>query len=647
MTRLGTVSLSFGLVALLGSSALAAIWTAGPPLPGPRREAAAVIVGNSVLLTGGRLSTSAVTDSVEAFDTISNTWSSVAPLPEPRTLHAAGLIGGKLYVAGGFTPYLASTARAYDPTTNAWASIASMPIPNCGMGCGVVGGKLYVFGGGDASPPLDSAYCYDPVADAWHPVFRLPHARKIPASAVLDGLIYIIGGHTGISGVNDATSYVDVYHPPTNSYSPAPDLPVALTAAAAVACNGRVWVTGGVDGTLGFGKLSGVYSYRPGEHAWRVEPSLPEELGGLAAVTSSASTIWTFGGIHEAEVAVASVHQLVVHEPDIVSITDVPNDQGGKVSIRWTASFLDRTPGDPIGAYWIWRQVPTSAAQTALANGGHLAEAGPMTARLAGRAVRMTAQGTNVYYWEYLGSQVAHGFPAYSYTAVTLFDSIPGSNPKTLFMVEAEHVSTGDYWSSAPDSGFSIDNLAPSTPGPLATTWNERSTTLHWPASADEDLSHYNVYRGTAPGFPISPAGRVASTTDTAYVDPAGKPYWYEITTVDLHGNESPAAGSSGVLAVDAPDAPALALAAPQPNPARTNALLRFTLSREGRAAIAIFDVGGRRVRELAAGPMTGGAHAIRFELRDDSGQRLGSGLYFLRMEAEGATLSTKLAIIP
>ena len=41
-------------------------------------------------------------------------------------------------------------------------------------------------------------------------------------------------------------------------------------------------------------------------------------------------------------------------------------DQGGKLSVRWMASVLDRAPANPIDAYWIWRQVPTQAALAAL-----------------------------------------------------------------------------------------------------------------------------------------------------------------------------------------------------------------------------------------------------------------------------------------
>src|SRR5262249_40890234 len=46
----------------------------------------------------------------------------------------------------------------------------------------------------------------------------------------------------------------------------------------------------------------------------------------------------------------------------IVTIHDVPNDQGGKLSIRWAASPLDVAPGGVIDSYWIWRQAPIHMA---------------------------------------------------------------------------------------------------------------------------------------------------------------------------------------------------------------------------------------------------------------------------------------------
>jgi fibronectin type 3 domain-containing protein len=76
-------------------------------------------------------------------------------------------------------------------------------------------------------------------------------------------------------------------------------------------------------------------------------------------------------------------------------------------------------------------------------------------------------------------------------------------------------------------------------------SWNRDRT--------DPDVGHYDVYRSTSNGFSISPASLLKSTTDTIAVDSAtaiGQTYYYRITTVDIHGNESAATSQLGNTAL-------------------------------------------------------------------------------------------------
>jgi hypothetical protein len=77
------------------------------------------------------------------------------------------------------------------------------------------------------------------------------------------------------------------------------------------------------------------------------------------------------------------------------------------------------------------------------------------------------------------------------------------------------------------------------------------------------------------------------------------------------------------------------------PNPTRSEATLSFVTSRAGRLRIDIFDVAGRRVRELVNdAEVPAGAHQVRFDCLGNNGQRLGSGIYFYRIDArEGMRL--------
>ncbi|HET7380905.1 MAG TPA: FlgD immunoglobulin-like domain containing protein [Gaiellales bacterium] len=57
----------------------------------------------------------------------------------------------------------------------------------------------------------------------------------------------------------------------------------------------------------------------------------------------------------------------------------------------------------------------------------------------------------------------------------------------------------------------------------------------------------------------------------------------------------------------------------------------------------AVYDVAGRSVRRLADGYVESGEHVVRWDARDESGKRVSSGVYFVRVQTgEGvATLRT------
>ncbi len=70
-----------------------------------------------------------------------------------------------------------------------------------------------------------------------------------------------------------------------------------------------------------------------------------------------------------------------------------------------------------------------------------------------------------------------------------------------------------------------------------------------------------------------------------------------------------------------------------------------FTLPRAGDVRFALYDLAGRRVRELAAGPMTAGDHAIRWDGRDAHGLLAARGAYIARLEANGTQLTRNFTV--
>ncbi|MGD8396200.1 MAG: FG-GAP-like repeat-containing protein, partial [Candidatus Eiseniibacteriota bacterium] len=93
-----------------------------------------------------------------------------------------------------------------------------------------------------------------------------------------------------------------------------------------------------------------------------------------------------------------------------------------------------------------------------------------------------------------------------------------------------------------------------------------------------------------------------------------------------------------------------LALDPVVPNPMRARSRIVLELPGDGgrprAVALAVYDPLGRLVRRLHAGPMAGGRHVLEWDGRTAAGQGVASGIYFLRLESEGLTLTRKLTVL-
>jgi hypothetical protein len=336
-------------------------------------------------------------------------------------------------------------------------------------------------------------------------------------------------------------------------------------------------------------------------------------------------------------------------EPVIASVGDVPNDQGGAVKLSWLPSWLDAAYDTNLVAYDVLRSVPSSAARVTLANGRRLLTLGGRAESPAPGDIVAQTLGSQTYYWEYLASvPPLHYAEGYSLVAPTTGDSIAGSNPFTLFMVVGRDAGSTMYWSSSPDSGYSVDNLPPATPEPFSGQYAAGTAILFWGVNDEADLGGYRLYRGTTADFVPGAGNLVVEQPDTGYVDVAGAPYWYKLSAVDVHGNESGHAVvlPTGVTGVGEPAAAALSLALGSTNPGRAGAALRWTLPVEGEVRLLVHDVAGRVVRELVAGWRAAGVHATTWDGRDDAGAAVASGLYLARLEAGGRGVNVRFALV-
>jgi hypothetical protein len=96
-----------------------------------------------------------------------------------------------------------------------------------------------------------------------------------------------------------------------------------------------------------------------------------------------------------------------------------------------------------------------------------------------------------------------------------------------------------------------------------------------------------------------------------------------------------------------ADDAPkGFALTGNHPNPFNPSTTISFTLPSSGAARLSIYDVTGRKVRDLVSSVLPAGAHEMVWDGRDDSGKTVSSGTYLARLKMGGFTASHRMTLV-
>lgn len=103
-------------------------------------------------------------------------------------------------------------------------------------------------------------------------------------------------------------------------------------------------------------------------------------------------------------------------------------------------------------------------------------------------------------------------------------------------------------------------------------------------------------------------------------------------------------AGNTGVP--PAGPAPALRFAGAVPNPVHGASRFAFELPRAGRATLALYDLSGRLVRELATGWFGSGAQAVVWDGRDDGGALLAPGAYHALLRTDQESVARRFVMV-
>jgi len=293
------------------------------------------------------------------------------------------------------------------------------------------------------------------------------------------------------------------------------------------------------------------------------------------------------------------VNDSLLDAPVIAKIFDVPNDNGRHVFVTWNTSKNDGMKGNPVSKYSIWRM--------------------------------------DKDLWTFAIEVPAISEKNYSAIAATIFDS---TKTEGMFFSSFKVIAHGSnplmIAASKPDSGYSLDNLAPRIPTKFAAALQGNIVALTWEKNDEADLQYYAVYRSITQNFVPSMDNRIGRVAINSYNDETaviGQVYYYKVSALDHSGNESNPSNEVSMMITDIADDGSLPtdfnLYQNYPNPFNPSTTISFDLPSSEFVTLTLYDVLGKQVATLVNEVRNAGRYDIRF----DAGY-LSSGMYFYKISA-------------
>ena len=342
-----------------------------------------------------------------------------------------------------------------------------------------------------------------------------------------------------------------------------------------------------------------------------------------------------------------------VPEPVIAFVTDITPDEGGAVDLSWYGSQLDDYMYGEVTHYSIWRATDPIVMLESPDMLPLLTEPEDIDKDFEGDAIRLEHTAAGDYFWEWIGNADALGLSGYSYTASTRTDSTVSDLAIHYFQVVTHTQTPTTYWISEPDSGYSVDNLAPCPPAAVMAEqiYTPEGLEINWEANTEPDLDNYVIHRGLSSDFVPDEGNLVYSECEVVFFDSDWRwdsGYWYKVAAVDVHGNVSGYVllGPEEVTGEETPETPAASyLSQNFPNPFNPVTRIRFGLREPGHVSLRIYDTAGRLVRVLVEEDRDASHYTEEWDGRDKAGRTVASGVYFYRVEA-GTFEETKKMIL-
>ena len=175
---------------------------------------------------------------------------------------------------------------------------------------------------------------------------------------------------------------------------------------------------------------------------------------------------------------------------------------------------------------------------------------------------------------------------------------------------------------------------------------------VHWSTTDPYHLDRFNIYRLTSRNARPGPQDRIndqplRGTSPYVYLDTGvlpGEIYYYWLEQIDETGQSTFHGPAMANLSGLVPET--YALYQNYPNPFNPETTIRYALPREEQVTLQIFNIRGQVVKTLMDEPVEAGYHSLVWDGRNEAGRAVGSGIYFVQLQAGSYQQTRKLALI-
>ena len=294
-------------------------WVEAPALHHARGAGAAAVVGNKIVVAGGRTAGTSAAEVLptEVFDGTS--WHDAAPIPVPGDHLAAASDGTYLYAVGGRRLEVTSNTAAvqrFDPKADRWIQLPAAPGKVSDAGAAIVGGRLIVAGGESIGTVFSTVWAYDLASSTWSVLPNLAEPRHGLAVAAIGNTLYAIDGasqpgHNASTPTMQTLTVIPAAARPAGVWQQGSNSLYATQQVGAAVLGGRIWVAGGLtDAQHATAKTE---FYDPAVGTWAPGPDLPVPLHH-AMMVSYQNTVWVIGGFQpQGGVIIGAASARVLH----------------------------------------------------------------------------------------------------------------------------------------------------------------------------------------------------------------------------------------------------------------------------------------------------------------------------------------------